>query len=87
MVPGDKLGFGFGKNNFLKRQNSEEKADEDDVNFLYEQREQLVETILLEEENIIGDHRNMIDVMFSSVKQDMELYQSVQQGSKPIIRN
>lgn len=67
------------------RSNSNERTDrmrEEDVNVLYEQHEKLIENLLIEEDNIIDEHKGLIDNMINSIKNDSVLFQNLQaQGS------
>lgn len=60
------------------RSNSIERMKEEDVNVLYEKHEQLIETLLVEEDNIIDEHKQLIDNMINSIKDDSILYQNLQ---------
>jgi len=49
---------------------------------LSEQRERLVETIMIEEENIMGSHKQFIDGIISCIKEDSEAFQNLQHDSR-----
>lgn len=68
------------------RSSSNDRMREEDVNVLYEKHEHLIETLLLEEDKIIDDHKSLIDNMINSIKNDSILFQNLQsQRSLPII--
>ena len=65
-----------------KRSLSNERMKEEDVNTLYEQHEKLLDTIMVEEDTIIENHKGLIDSMINSIKEDSELFSNLQsQGS------
>lgn len=64
------------------RSNSNDRLKEEDVNVLYEKHEQLIETLLVEEDNIIDEHKMLIDNMINSIKDDSILYQNLQSQRK-----
>jgi hypothetical protein len=47
-----------------------------------EKREQLIETILIQEENIMDSHKQFIDDMIGCIKDDSEAFQSYQQDGR-----
>ena len=60
------------------RSNSNDRMKEEDVNVLYERHDQLIEILLVEEDNIIDEHKCLIDGMINSIKDDSILYQNLQ---------
>ena len=71
-----------------KRSRSNNRMNEEDINHLYERHEKLLESLSTEEEDIIENHKVIIDEMIGSIKEDSELYSNLQsEGNKAFIRN
>ena len=71
-----------------KRSRSNNRMNEEDINHLYERHEKLLESLSTEEEEIIENHKVIIDEMIGSIKEDSELYSNLQsEGNKAFIRN
>lgn len=60
------------------RSSSNDRLRDEDVNVLYEKHENLIETLLLEEDKIIDEHKSLIDSMINSIKNDSILFQNLQ---------
>lgn len=59
------------------RQQAAKKAARQEVEQLKEKRERLVETIVIEEDNIIDFHKQFIDSMIGCIKENSETFQNL----------
>lgn len=57
----------------------------EDMQNAAEKQEQLIETILIEEENIMDSHKQFIDDMIGCIKDDSEAFQSYQHDGRLLV--